>query len=116
MTLGRRSAPVPPAPVSRTRATYPTLHPPAAPPDAVPQGLSPQWAPAEHFPRRLSRAPTAPTPAPAIDALTSSNHAPPPTASADDNNNSDPDAAYRDLLHRVREEREQLGQLIDHPF
>jgi hypothetical protein len=28
----------------------------------------------------------------------------------------DPDAAYRDLLSRVREEREQLGQLISHPF
>ena len=26
------------------------------------------------------------------------------------------DAAYRDLLLRVREEREQLGQLISHPF
>jgi hypothetical protein len=26
------------------------------------------------------------------------------------------DAAYRDLLARVREEREQLGQLISHPF
>jgi hypothetical protein len=29
---------------------------------------------------------------------------------------ADPDAAYRDLLLRVREEREQLGQLISHPF
>jgi hypothetical protein len=28
----------------------------------------------------------------------------------------DPDLAYRDLLLRVREEREQLGQLISHPF
>jgi hypothetical protein len=27
-----------------------------------------------------------------------------------------PDAAYRDLLQRVREEREQLGELISHPF
>ncbi|HJS96401.1 MAG TPA: hypothetical protein VJ741_19195 [Solirubrobacteraceae bacterium] len=34
---------------------------------------------------------------------------PPPPA-------GDPDAAYRDLLTRVREEREQLGQLISHPF
>jgi hypothetical protein len=26
------------------------------------------------------------------------------------------DAAYDDVLRRVRQEQEQLGQLIDHPF
>jgi hypothetical protein len=53
---------------------------------------------------------------------------PSPAASADDNpapihNPSpihkppaDPDAAYRDVLLRAREEREQLGRLISHPF
>jgi hypothetical protein len=42
-------------------------------------------------------------------------HTAPQTAAAP-SNPTDPDLAYRDLLTRVREEREQLGQLISHPF
>ena len=29
---------------------------------------------------------------------------------------SDSDAIYADVLQRLREEKEQLGQMIDHPF
>jgi hypothetical protein len=29
---------------------------------------------------------------------------------------ADSDAAYHDLLRRLRDEQEQLGQLIKHPF
>ncbi|HUA07343.1 MAG TPA: hypothetical protein VMB27_25810 [Solirubrobacteraceae bacterium] len=49
--------------------------------------------------------PDHPTAAPATTATAT----PAPT-------NEHADAAYRDLLARVREEREQLGQLISHPF
>jgi hypothetical protein len=38
------------------------------------------------------------------------------TATAPIPTNEHADAAYRDLLTRVREEREQLGLLISHPF
>jgi len=42
--------------------------------------------------------------------------APPPQTATAPSSPTDPDLAYRDLLTRVREEREQLGQLISHPF
>ena len=64
------------------------------PPTAVPR-LAPNLSSSNLTPESTAPNATATTPAPAND------HA---------------DAAYRDLLTRVREEREQLGQLISHPF
>jgi hypothetical protein len=81
------------------RPLVPT-HPEApSPGDAA--GFSPQprlWASAERSSQPLTRAPAGPPSEPTGS----------PTG--------DSDAAYRDLLSRVREEREQLGQLISHPF
>jgi hypothetical protein len=94
MTLGIRSEAAAAAPHMPTHPEAPSLEAPA--------GFSPQprlWASAERSSQPLTRAPAGPPP-------------PTPTATA----SGDPDAAYRDLLTRVREEREQLGQLISHPF
>jgi hypothetical protein len=107
------NAPQPPRPAAQPARPAPQSARPAAPmaldahvslsphrwtpPDAAPlplPHLPPERAPAEPSSQQLSRAPAAPAPTP-------------PT---------DPDLAYRDLLTRVREEREQLGQLISHPF
>jgi hypothetical protein len=52
--------------------------------------------------------------APAIDPHPAKPTAPSPAADASADAHAD--AAYRDVLIRVREEREQLGQLISHPF
>lgn len=91
------------------------------------------WASAERSSQPLTRAPAGPPSTPTTHAPTThaaathaaamhaaathaaathdaATHATAPTSIGD------PDAAYRDLLTRVREEREQLGQLISHPF
>jgi hypothetical protein len=99
-----------PAPSIRTLSRAPSPAP--APVFTSPQ--PPQWAPAEHSStQRLVRAPAdvPRTSAPADDDPPPTNnplpiHKPP----------ADPDAAYRDVLLRAREEREQLGRLISHPF
>jgi hypothetical protein len=85
--------------------TEPSPQPWTRPDDVAPRALSPQppmQAPAEPSSQQVSRAP-----APGVSPKS---HATPPSAP------TDPDLAYRDLLTRVREEREQLGQLISHPF
>ncbi|MGN6871456.1 MAG: hypothetical protein ACTHMY_23930 [Solirubrobacteraceae bacterium] len=74
------------------------------------------WASAERSSQPLTRAPAGPPSEPAAPPPTPhapTPHAPTPVAPT---STGDPDAAYRDLLTRVREEREQLGQLISHPF
>jgi len=80
---------------------------PSPPPSRAPNLPAPTTtpdittAPAPH--------PLATAPAPAIATTPPTTPTPAPT-------NEHADAAYRDLLSRVREEREQLGQLISHPF
>jgi hypothetical protein len=85
-------------------STYVAPAPSAMAAVSPPPQFSPQprlWASAERSSQPLTRAPAGPQAEPTVTAR--------PEA-------SDPDAAYRDLLSRVREEREQLGQLISHPF
>jgi hypothetical protein len=97
MTLGTLPAPAVPAP-----RVEPTI---AVEPERTlgERSLWPAGGPAPAPPVEATPAPATPPPAAAAPT-----HAATPAG--------DPDAAYRDLLHRVREEREQLGQLISHPF
>jgi len=88
-------APAGPALPQPTRA--PALPAPTITPDLTP--------PTAHT-RTQSAAATATA---TTTATTTTAPTPPPT-------NEHADAAYRDLLTRVREEREQLGQIISHPF
>jgi hypothetical protein len=103
MTLGTRSGPV--AAVVAPRVE-PTVAREAAPQLAEPWlgrgGNGLPAPPVEALARLAPHATTPPTTAPA----------PPPPATA----TGDPDSAYRNLIKRVREEREQLGDLISHPF
>lgn len=109
MTLGARSAPAPNTSTFPPPATLlPAPSHPGAPPPEAPTGFSPPpqlWAPAERSSQPPPRAPADPP----ADHHAPTLPAPPPA-------NGDPDAGYRDLLLRLREEREQLGHLISHPF
>ena len=109
----RTPPPRPEQPAARPLARLASASPPSSPSpqpwtppdDVAPRALSPQppmRAPAEPSSQQLSRAP-----APGVSPTS---HETTPSAP------TDPDLAYRDLLTRVREEREQLGQLISHPF
>ena len=95
MTLGTRSTPVAPPPLPT-----PTVEALAS--AAV---EAPLWTPAEQSPAPPAETVSRPQQPEQPQA------APPPTPPS-----AEPDAAYRDLLQRVREEREQLGQIVDHPF
>jgi len=122
----------PPAADGVQHDIYVTSAPSAPPPVTVVarpgRSSQPQpWAPAERSSQPLMRAPAGPVapnlptssiahdPTPSSvphvgqPATTAATTSPAPT-------NEHADAAYRDLLTRVREEREQLGQLISHPF
>jgi hypothetical protein len=85
------------------------------------------WASAELSSQQLLPAPTLPsiptqnghersTPAGTHDAPTQTHTGTTHTGTTHSTPATDPDTAYRDLLTRVREEREQVGQLISHPF
>ncbi len=109
-------------------------HPPVAlnrAPSRAPQ--PPPRAPAERSSQPLMRAPAGPGPSPAPRPPAATNLAPPelsaapiahptaltnaaPASTTPTHPNEHADAAYRDLLNRVREEREQLGQIVSHPF
>lgn len=90
-----------------THHASPTLHAPAHHTAPAPTHHTPP-APALHAPR-VSAHDSAP-PRPGTTQTAHHSHATHHTRP------SDPDAPYRDLLLRVREEREQLGQIVDHPF
>jgi hypothetical protein len=98
MTLGTRPALAVPAP---------RVEPLVAPEQERTLGERKLW-PGDSAPPAARAEATAPAPAPTAST--------PPAISAPATGHGDPDAAYRDLLHRLREEREQLGQLITHPF
>ena len=96
MTLGTRPVPALPVPrVEPTVAPEPELRRPYE------RTLAPGVSAPLATPEETTPAPPPPAPAAPTQGATPA---------------GDPDAAYRDLLHRVREEREQLGQLITHPF
>ena len=93
----------------------PTPHTPAMPQPHMPSMPHMPATPQPHMPAtpqpHMPSMPHMPaTPQPHMPA------APPPQTATAPSSPTDPDLAYRDLLTRVREEREQLGQLISHPF
>ena len=132
-TLNARP-PATPQPLSRAPITAPaTAAAPQTPVFTPPP--PPLWAPAEHSSTKpLARAPADPpayahpatphpaTPHPATPHPATPGQDPSPTHNpaaaqpAQTTPPADADAAYRDVLLRAREEREQLGRLISHPF
>jgi hypothetical protein len=127
-TLNARP-PATPRPLSRAPITAPaTAAAPQTPVFTPPP--PPLWAPAEHSSTKpLARAPADPpayahpaTPHPATPHPATPGENPSPTHNpaaaqpAQTTPPADADAAYRDVLLRAREEREQLGRLISHPF
>ena len=106
MALAERSTPALQTPASLAPATFPVPTPsqPATLNRANISPSPPLRTSVERSSQPLTRAPAGPPSGPAK---------PQPAAPT---SGGDPDAAYRDLLSRVREEREQLGQLISHPF
>jgi outer membrane receptor protein involved in Fe transport len=92
---------------------HPFQHAPAT--SVAPQPV-PAAATLARSPQRLSAAPVsvARQPAPALARSPAGANAPSGAGGA--GGGSDGDAAYHEFLRRVRDEREQLGQLIPHPF
>ena len=76
----------------------------AAPPLSVPAPASPPFS----APRTLARLTSAPRQLMRAESEASS--------SGGGDSSSDNDAAYHEMLQRVRVEQEQLGQLVLHPF
>jgi hypothetical protein len=103
-------APAPPRPGHHLFAS-PT-QPPVAPPPLTPAHPQPMPATLARSPR-LSPAPIslARQAAPVLARSAAGGNAGGGSAGG-----SDSDAAYHEFLRRVRDEREQLGQLIPHPF
>jgi outer membrane receptor protein involved in Fe transport len=104
--------------VSPHRSAHPFQDAPAPP--AAPRS-APETATLARSPQRLTAAPisVARQAAPTLARSPAAANAPAPAAGGGGGGGgggSDSDAAYHELLRRVRDEREQLGQLIPHPF
>jgi hypothetical protein len=99
--------------VSPHRSAHPFQDAPAPP--AAPRS-APETATLARSPQRLTAAPisVARQAAPTLARSPAAANAPAPAGGG--GGGSDSDAAYHELLRRVRDEREQLGQLIPHPF
>jgi hypothetical protein len=98
------------APSRSSSPAQPSSTPPSAQASSRPPPLSPTSSPSV----ALARATTAGPASAAVSTPGAGGSAGAGAGGGD--TGGDSDAAYRDLLRRVRDEQEQLGQLIPHPF